>query len=277
MDNNPPNQINNTQSALDAGKYIAESAKIVEVGGMPTTIMHKDMILKAHEELLENPLRTKQIVKLETPVSFIEYFNKFADDKSAIFCNVDSAQFTGVIDYHTETKAAWLEHLVKFECKKTKEWRTWSENDKIKMDQTEFAYFIEDNSKEFSDPAGSTMMEIALTLKAKKNINFSSGIQLQNGQVQLSYVEKIDGSAGPKGEIQIPDKFKLGIRIFEGGDAYAIEAHFRYRLYDGSIKMWYELIRAHKVHESAVEDVFVKVKKDTKCQLIVHGDFLHSR
>lgn len=269
-------QQSGTQAAIDAGRQLASSIESGLTLGdtqIPVSFIHKDLQMKIHEDLLPNPIRTKQVVNLETPLSFIEYFNKFADDKSAIFCDVDSASFTGVIDYHDETKAAWCDHQVKFSCKKTKEWNIWKNHDGEKMDQIEFAYFIEDNSKEFSEPAGSTMMEIALTLKAKKNINFTSGINLANGQTQLQYVENIEGSAGNKGEFQIPEKFKLGVRIFEGGDAYEVEAHFRYRLYDGNIKMWYELIRDHKVHEAAVEDVFQKVKKDTKCQLIVHGSF----
>ena len=87
------------------------------------------------------------------------------------------------------------------------------------------------------------MLDMATTIQAKTDINFSSAKRLQNGQVQLQYTETIDARAGANGALEIPKEFTLGLRIFKNGGGYRLKARLKYRLNAGTLKFWYELDR----------------------------------
>lgn len=135
------------------------------------------------------------------------------------------------------------------------------------MSQTEFAYFIEQNLVDIVEPNHADMVEISRTLTAKKAATFSSSTQLSNGSNQFTYEEEIRGTTA-SGKIDIPEKFKIGIPVFLNGTAYQIEAHLRYRIKDGHLEMWYELVRAHDVYEDAFNSIFESIKEKTGQDII---------
>ena len=122
---------------------------------------------------------------------------------------------------------------------------------KDQFGQTELAEFIEDNMADITAPAATALLEMATTIQAKTDINFSSAKRLQNGQVQLQYTENIDARAGANGAMEIPKEFTLGLRIFKNGAGYKVHARLKYRLHGGAIKFWYELDRVERVIEDA--------------------------
>src|SRR5690606_22175624 len=181
---------------------------------------HKDMVVQSLEEHLPAPLRIREQVYITEATSFIDYWQRFASDSSVIFADLNQ-------------RPKWCEHGATLICDHSTEWRTWSASNAKSMEQSSFAEFIEANAIDIVQPAAAEMIQIALTLQAKTKVDFASGIRLDNGQVQLTYQEKIEGSAGPKGELKIPEKFTLALRIFQGGDKYQVEAYLRYRIKEG--------------------------------------------
>lgn len=265
------NNHNGIQAAIEAGKQIG-AMQVHEINGVPVVMAPQGMGMHELHDLMERPKRLRADVSMDTADAFIEYFNEFGTDDSVIFCDVDNGKFRGVLDYHSDRDTpAWCAHSVNHTCKTTKEWESWMANNGEKMDQVAFAFFLEQNLDEIVRPEAAQMLEIALTLKAKTKLNFESGNRLSDGQVQFQYREELDGSAGVKGDIKIPETFGLGLRVFEGGDAYSMEARFRYRIREGKVLMWYDLVRPHKVHRAAVEDVFQKIKQHAKARMVLHG------
>jgi len=60
------------------------------------------------------------------------------------------------------------------------------------------------------------------------------------------------------------------LRFFYGsGSAYPIEARLKYRVKDGSVVFWYELIRPDRVFKTAVEEELAKIKEATKMPVIL--------
>lgn len=272
---NPNNELSaissDIQAAIEAGKQLA-AQQVHTVNGMPLIIAAPGMEVHELPHLRERPARVKQAVSVGTAAAFIEYFNEFATDHSVIFCDIDAGSFRGVLDYHADRDTpAWGDHTVTHVCQTTKEWDAWLKANGQKMDQIAFAFFIEQNLEEILTPPGAQMLEIATTLKASTKRNFMSGTRLSDGQVQFQYMEEHEAGAGVKGELKIPELFTLGMRVFEGGDAYSMEARFRYRIHEGKVLMWYDLVRPHKVHRAAVEDVFQKIKAQAKCRMMLHG------
>ncbi len=71
------------------------------------------------------------------------------------------------------------------------------------------------------------------------------------------------GSA-QNGNLAIPEQFSIGVPVFENGQKYRVDVRFRYRIGEsGSLTMWFELIRPHKVIEDAVKQLREFISKET--------------
>lgn len=169
-----------------------------------------------------------------------------------IYANPDSRKFTAVFNDFRDTIAGWRDHKASYFAEFTPEFKRWMENSAKQKTQTEFAEFIEDNFADIVPPFAQQLLDVATTIQAKTDINFSSAKRLDNGQVQLGYTEIINAQAGADGALTIPREFELGMRLFKNGAGYKLKARLKYRLASGSVKFWYELDRP----ERAIEDAF---------------------
>ncbi|MCY1282778.1 hypothetical protein D9M68_341850 [compost metagenome] len=225
----------------------------------PIALVPDGVSIEGLEQHLPSPVRIRQRVSVLDAATFIAYVQRFTSPACAVFCSgPEGRTFTAVLDYHQPGQPAWATHTATYRCPNTVEWGRWKEKDSKRMSQADFAEFIEDNvrdivqpEKEARAPSAADMLEISRTLEAKKNICFRQGIRLDNGQVQLTYNEQIDGRAGETGQLNIPEQFFIGVKPFLGGDAFLVAARFRYRIQEGQLVMWYELIRPDKVLEEA--------------------------
>lgn len=244
--------------------------------GIPVFVVPNEMKVETLSQLvdqqLERPYRLNQTVKLITADSFVDYYNRFATESSTIFVDDESSTFVAILDYHdTPKEPAWKGHKATYQCPKTKEWNNWLASNNQKMEQEEFALFIEDNMREIIEPDGAAMLEIASSLKATNSVDFKSAIRLDNGQVQFTYSETVNGQAGVTGQLNIPEKIKLIMSPFLQGAAYEIEARFRYRITPKGLMMWYTLIRPHIFVEDAFKDVCAAVSEKMEKGQLVHG------
>ncbi len=260
--------VSNVQAALNAGKKLAQHP--FEINGTPTLIINADETIQQFEGLRETPIRIKQHSNHTTAESFILYYNDFATERSTIFIDTEKSLFSAVLDYHN-SDPAWKEHTLNFKLKPTLEFSNWKESDGLKMDQETFGRFIEDNLYEITEPVGADMLQIALSIQATTETKFASSKRLDNGQLQLNYHEEINGTAGNKGELKIPQTFKIGLRLFEGGEAYEIEARLRYRINSGNLTLWYELIRPQKTIDACTADTEKLIREKTEIGFIYHG------
>jgi uncharacterized protein YfdQ (DUF2303 family) len=225
----------------------------------PLALVPAGVSLEVLEQHLPAPVRTKQHLNVLDAETFIDYVKRFTTSATVVFCNGPNGRtFRVVFDYHQPDQPAWGSHTASYACPLTVEWGNWKQNDRKKMTQAEFAEFIEDNVKDVvtndqtpGAPTAADMLEISRTLQAQKNITFRQGTRLDNGQVQLTYNEEIDGRAGETGQLRIPEQFYIGVKPFIGGEAFLVSARFRYRIVEGRLQVWYELVRPDKVLEEA--------------------------
>lgn len=268
----------NPRELIEAGRKETE-LQYIQVDGtdIPVSLVPKGYELTTHENLLKKfgvvPAQLKQRVELNNAESFVKYLKRHHTPSTAIFCDVDNHKFVAVLDYHEKDEPRWNNHIAELNLLETPEWKRWQQADGMKFEQEDFALFIEDNMPEIQRPAGAEMLEVSRSLQSAKSVKFRSSIRLEDGQTQLNYVEEIDSQAGEKGQLTIPDKIGLGITLYRGGDAYALEARFRYRISNGKVKMWYELIRAERIIEDAVTSVFKEIEAglQDKSFAIYHG------
>lgn len=226
---------------------------------------------KDEESYQPAPRRKKASVKLHDTPSFIEYVKRHGSlDSCTIWCIADYAagrvSFTSIINDHGEAPDAqqWRDHRATFNPVFSEEWKRWTRKNGREngFSQFEFAAFIEENNKDIASvagsPTGAQMLEMALNMEANQDVKFKSAIRLQNGGVQLNYVADDDHQTVTR--MQLFERFTLGVPVFWNGDAYQVDARLRYRVREGKLTFWYELIRADKVLEAATATVIETIK-----------------
>lgn len=209
----------------------------------------------AIEKAYINPSRKTGTVHL----SEIASFNVFVADQGGpretyIYADPEARTLTAVMNDHAKSshEAGWRDQRAVFKAELSREFDTWMRNNKQLMEQEAFAIFLEDNIADVVEPSGETLLQVALTLQAKTEVNFSSHRRLDNGQVQFAYSETIDARA-TGGQIEIPREFAIGARLFKNGEGYKVRARLKYRLGSGKVKFWYELDRPETVIEEAFQ------------------------
>lgn len=257
--------------AIAFGATIAEASHAIAGadGERPYVVLPEGYQVHDLEHLLPTPTRKRGKITLAQTSAFIEYYKKHRLG-SQIYGTTEPPRFVAVLDDHRQIDAGWRDHTAHYNCPLSTEWNTWNGMNRKQMKQNDFAQFIEDNLPDIVEPEAAHMLEVSRTLEAKKNVNFASGVRLANGEVQFTYEEKIEGTAG-KGQFRVPETFAIGIPVFHGGPRYRIEARLRYRIADGGqMQMWYDLVRPHKIIEDAALEVWAEIETQTG-ERILHG------
>ena len=256
------------------GALAAAGTDVHESGNYMHAVVPKDFklenISKAVEEMQDTPRRFRGTVTLKDVASLLAY----CSDQNAhyigyLYADPDKRSITAVFNDHRGVEPGWRDHRAEFKAEYTPEFEKWMRNDKQPKTQGEFAEFIEDNFADITEPGAQVLLDIATTMQAKTDINFSSAKRLQNGQVQLQYTESINATAGANGALEIPKEFALGLRIFKNGGGYKLRARLKYRLNAGSVKFWYELDRPERAVEDAFAGYVDQVREGSEYQVLV--------
>lgn len=240
----------------------SQEAGIRNVGASkhPFITLHGAAKTISLESFLDAPLRKKAVIEVRDSDSFIEYINKHKESGSVLFFNRDRSDMMCALEYHDDTPRWWKDHTITFDCPHSMEWERWSGSDGSKMNQTEFAEFMEDNCKDVVRPPSADMLALAKTFEAKEKVTFSSGVRTDNGDIALEYVNTTAAAAGSSGSIQIPKQFYIGVRPYEGGKAYEVECRFKYRIKDGLLIMWFEIVNKDLLLREAFDAELEKVR-----------------
>ena len=250
---------------------MAQEVKCIDEVGRPFVVVPEGHVIKDLEHTLLQPTRITANITMRDAASFIGYVKRHAEDGSSIYGQLGmQPKFVAIIDDNEPTDPRWRQHTVSYSCPLSREWATWIGANKKPRSQAEFAQFIEDNLLDIIEPASADILLISRTLEAKKAVNFASAVRLDNGEVQFTYNEEIQGTAG-KGQMKVPETFVIAIPVFEGDALYKITGRLRYRIKDGDLTMWYDLEREHKTIEAAAKAVWAAIEEATG-KTIYNGD-----
>lgn len=235
------------------------------VSGNPFLSLPPGYAVHDLEKMLPTPTRRRGRVALRDMESFCRMVDEQGDDHTRLYGTYDPPSFTAIFNDHLKDAPGWRDHSATYACPLSVEWKTWTGSNKKQMSQVDFAQFIEDNAPDMVTPDSASMIEIARTLEAKKQVNFASGVRLDNGETQFTFEETVQGTAG-KGRFAIPETFTIAIQVFEGMGVAKnqIRARLRYRISnEGKLTLWYDLDRPHKDLEAAVLDVWAGIEAAT--------------
>lgn len=222
------------------------------------------------EKLLDRPVRINGNAMLHDLDSFMGYIDRHKiPSTSTIYCLADyeddKLELTAIFDDHAKDDPSWCAHTSTFVPKKSIEYKNWIKNDSEPMSQVGFALFIERNLDDIANvegmPTGSQLLEMALQFEASQDMRIKSHVRLQNGGVQMQFVQ--DDDEATIARMTMFDKLAIGIPVFWNGEHYQINARLRYRVREGKATFWYELIRPEKVFEAACKTIISRVKTET--------------
>jgi uncharacterized protein YfdQ (DUF2303 family) len=220
------------------------------------------------EGLLPNPRRTKAKASFSDAASFIEYVKRHAEDGTVTWCRFDpqtfALTFTAVIDEHAKGLAGWRGHQAVFSPEMSAEWKAWVGKNAQSMPQVNFAEWIQEHEDDITStaiglPTSLQMHAMATEFVANEERVLKSTVKLQSGGVRLTYIA--DPDAGTTETMQMFERFAIGIPVFHAGSAWSITARLKYRLSQGKVSFFYELVRPDRVHEGAAKELIEIIRQ----------------
>ncbi|MEW9586274.1 DUF2303 family protein [Paraburkholderia sp. DGU8] len=262
---------------LAAGISLAGPHKSPLNDGVPFVVVPEGYKVEHLLERDESPARAAGVVKLRDANSFVSYFNRQKRPESLIYASLDPAKILGVVDDHLAYDDAlsgdhwakganWRGYRLEFAVPASREWKTWTGKDRQPMTQLELAELIEDNLPDIVSPDGSTMLSVALNFEASKEGNFVSATRLQDGSTNFVWKEDVNATGN---KIAMPSQITLSIPVFENGAPYSVDARIKYRVQNGTLKIWYELVRPHKVLEVAFRAIWSQIEEQTTTKILL--------
>jgi uncharacterized protein YfdQ (DUF2303 family) len=220
------------------------------------------------------PEHPRATVVLRDAASLVAYTNDHKTASTRIYAALEPAAFTAVFDdFHTAAvgdasvaaQADWRAFRALFAVPASREWKLWTERDRKAMSQLQFAEFLQDNLPDVQVPDGATLLEMSLNFEAAQAGHYIASQRLQNGSHSLQW--KADNNAS--GSVKLPETITLGIPVFENESASTVHARLRYRIKEGTLSLWYELIRPHKVVEAAFRQTWSRIAARTGVPILL--------
>jgi uncharacterized protein YfdQ (DUF2303 family) len=238
--------------------------------GVPFVLVPEGYTVEDVEGMLPKPVITRRAVRLLDSSSFIRYVNNFKLENTILFANdqeTGGPTVKGVIDYPSKNQAEHGAHTVTFAPTLSEQWKRWTALSGKPQSQAAMAAFLEENIIDVVEPVAADLMEVCLSMEATMKGAFRSGVRLHNGNVQLTYSETTEASAGD-GRLVIPEKIVLGIPVFEHDDAYRVEAWLRYRINEGKLLLIIELHRKKFILDDAFAHFVSKIETETSLPVL---------
>ncbi|MEY2686852.1 MAG: hypothetical protein RL375_1050 [Pseudomonadota bacterium] len=219
------------------------------------------------EKFLPNPRRTAAKATFFSVPSFLEYVKRHADpDTTVAWCRFDpqtyTLDFSAVFDDHAKGTAGWRGHKAVLVPEFSAEWKAWKGNHAKSFAQVAFAEWIQEHEDDIATanglPTSLQMLTMATNFVMNEERVLKSSVRLQSGGMRLTYVA--DPDAGTTADMQMYERFALGIPVFHGGPAWSMGARLKYRNNAGKLSFSYELVRADKVHQGAAMELIEQVR-----------------
>lgn len=267
--------VQNTAAALRAGMALGKPRQVA--GCKPYTIIPADSKLAEIPEEAQRPSRIKSNPKLHDAPSFIAYVNKHKDHTTTILADTDNSQVLAILDHHQDRtvngtgpgnggRAAYCDHRATYVARHSEEWKTWMGRNGKPMSQVDFATFLEDNEPDVAHPKGAALIEIAEALQVTRSGEFKSKINRNSNSIIFGYTEENNATAD---SVEVPKEFSVILRPYIGCSHHAITAKLRYKLEDGSLKLWYDLIRAEVLRREAFDAIIKRIADETTIPVLL--------
>ena len=249
-----PNMVESLLKAIDIIREVRPP------GGAPMAVVRSHEKLVSLEPWMPNPERVRRTVRHSCFQSFLRYLDE--NHNSYARCYVEKERVVAIFDHHFGGDTDWEQHRSEFAIVPSAPAAMWqrfvTKDGSRSISQMDFALLMERRAQDIVTPDAATMMEIALTLEAKPKVEWKSAIRLQDGSRQFLFEETVAAKAGTKGQITIPERFTLGLALYEGCAAISLDVKLRYRIENGGIAFaleWADLDEAERQTREAIVSI----------------------
>lgn len=250
-----PNMVESLLKAMNIDRVV------IPPGGAPMAVVRNHEKLVSMEPWMPAPDRVRRCVKHSCFQSFLRYLDERITEETR--CYVEKSRVVAIIDHPNDAgEADWEQHRSDFELVPSAPAAMWqrfvTKEGTKSISQMELALLLERRAQDIVTPDAATMMEIALTLEAKPKLEWKSALRLQDGSRQFMYEETVAAKAGTKGQIVIPEKFTIGLALYEGCAAISLDVKLRYRIEGGVIAFtleWADLDEAERQTREAIVSI----------------------
>jgi uncharacterized protein YfdQ (DUF2303 family) len=252
----------------------------------------KDLVsIKKHlDEYLTAPERRRGTARLTTLVSFMDHVNRFKDEHSAVFADLQNPaapRLIGVLNYNEKEagKPRFGDHRAEYLFPISDEWKAWT-NQKEQMALGDFAEFLEEHIGDVVDPSNlptdsatlaeakqlgiklatpQALMEVSRGIAVNVKASVANAVRLSTGEAQVNFKEEHEGSDGKP--LVVPGGFAIAIPVFRLGTPYVLLVRLRYRV-EGKCVLWtFAISKVAKSFETAVTTVCTQAREGTTLPL----------
>lgn len=229
-------------------------------GGVLTWVEHSTRDPKLPPVEVEPP-RACGTQQVYTPTSYIDAVKRYETIDQITYIDQPNSRLVTVLNPHQGNPPGemtdddivptpgYRDHRVSLTLQHTPEFIAWRDGQGLSK-QEAFARRIQDGELEITDPNPALMLEIAETFHATSESRFKSGKRLQDGRRQFVFEEDTKASAGENGQVEIPERFKIALPVYTGGELYALECRLAWE-YRPEFRIGYTFIRPEVVLDHA--------------------------
>lgn len=276
---------------FQAGRLLGTPSELLKEKLMSVLVPQSAQLLQidlqAYEDkYADRPRRLKGDTTLATAQSFVAFVNRHKTPETVISANEKLTSFRAVFNPDEPNgqptpgagdtdgggfvlgRPGHADYTATYGCPVSIEWQRWmgksqhAADSKVGMKHDTFIQFIEDNLLDIVTPENGRMLQLVRAFEAKKDVKFASVRKLENGDTAFSFSEETEQII--KDGLSLPSQFTISIPVFNGGTLYAIDANLRYRVSQGGLTLWYELVRPHKSLEHAFKAVADQIREGTE-------------
>jgi uncharacterized protein YfdQ (DUF2303 family) len=249
------------ERAIRLGAQLTEAKQKPDGSGF-VVVAPQDMRVHefANPEFLGN--HVKQQLSIEHPDDFIAYLLTHRDKagQTVVFADQGNLRLIGVLNYHRPDAPSYADHRAIFPMQFDPTYAAWRQCNGNWMEQVEFARFLEEHAQDVISPAAATIIEIASSLEVKTEVDFKKAINLQNGAVQLQFVER--NAERTSGNFEVPKQLVIETPIYFGGELVQIFMFFRYSAKGGTLKFKLDLHRWQYNERDAFLNISSRIGKE---------------
>lgn len=226
-------------------------------------VVRNDETIEARnfERWLEYPVRPRGTATLHDPIDFTAYINRLRHNGTTVWGDEQRDRFTAVFNDHEASDiegnvpAGWRDHTAVLQLQPDPDWQAFLAADGNYSSQLEFGEFLQDYVAAFVEPDGATLLEVATSFKAHRKAEFSSAVDLDTGDLQLTYNEETSAKTTRTGQIEVPRQFVVQLSPFLGYPPVKLQARLRWFIDSGQLRMGFKLHRPDLVKRQAFADI----------------------
>ena len=207
-------------------------------GNLPAIAVSNLVNLHSLGHLLPQPLRASGTVNLLTLANLHAYLGNHSTGTTVVYADRKLMTFVGILNHHGKaTGPGWMDYRAVVKLEKSRQLTIWQGMNTKKMSQEQFALFLEEHLEDIREPDGADVLTFAETLEATRTEVFKSSITTATGEQRLTFNSERNGEQSS----QLITKITLGIPLFEGGEAFAVDVKISHRVSEGKLTFWFDL------------------------------------